>query len=148
MTNKRGALLFLALWLAAGAALAQVPDARRAHYNYLVYCRGCHLPDARGIAGKVPQIKGYVGNFLKVEGGREFLVRVPGAANAALDDAQLAELLNWMIGEFAGSSMPVHFQPYSAEEVARLRRHPMNEVRQARAALVARIDSLQPRPAR
>lgn len=121
-------------------ACAQPLDEQRAQFNYQVFCRGCHLPDASGVAGRVPRIKDYIGNFLKVEGGREFLVRVPGAANAALDDKQLAELLNWMIVEFAGTSLPDKYQPYTAVEVGKLRRRPLNDVTTLRAELVKEID--------
>jgi len=132
-------MLCLSLWLVSGLAAGQGLDRQRAHYNYLVYCRGCHLPDAEGSAGKVPRIKDYIGNFLGVEGGRDFLVRVPGAANAAIDDEQLAELLNWIIEEFAGTSLPTNFQPYTAAEVGRLRHSPLNDVTAVRAALVDEI---------
>lgn len=132
-------MLCLSLSLVCGLVGGQGLDRQRAHYNYLVYCRGCHLPDAQGSAGKVPRIKGYIGNFLQVEGGRDFLVRVPGAANAALDDKQLAELLNWIIEEYAGTSLPADFQPYTTDEVARLRRSPLNDVTAVRAALVDEI---------
>ena len=121
-------------------ACAQPLDEQRAQFNYQVFCRGCHLPDASGVAGRVPRIKDYIGNFLKVEGGREFLVRVPGAANAALDDKQLAELLNWMIVEFAGTSLPDKYQPYTAAEVGKLRSRPLNDVTTLRAELVKEID--------
>ena len=65
-------------------------NAQRARVDYMLNCQGCHLPDGDS-AGDVPRMKDFVGNFLKVPGGREFLVQVPGSANAALDDARLAD---------------------------------------------------------
>lgn len=93
------------------------------HTNWLVLCSGCHLPKAHGVPDLgVPRINGFVGNFLKVDGGREYLVRVPGAAQAPLTDAQLADLLNWLVqGPLAGDSAPTKFQPYTAAEVGDLR---------------------------
>lgn len=118
-------------------------DERRARFNYMMFCQGCHQPDASGSdKAHVPQIRGFVGHFLKIDGGREFLVRVPGSAYAAVDDQQLAELLNWMILEFSGKSMPEHFIPYTGDEVGRLRDQPLNEVDNARSRLVERILSL------
>lgn len=107
----------------------------RAHYNYQMFCMGCHTPD--GMGGKsVPQLRGFVGHFLKSQHGREYLVRVPGSANSALDDEQLAEVLNWKIQRFAQGSAPPNWQPYQAEEVGRYRREPLLEVVEYRKALV------------
>lgn len=141
MKNKGIAtVLFFSMLLITYGASGESLVGRRAQFNYQVFCRGCHLPDASGVEGKVPRIKGYIGNFLKVQGGREFLVRVPGAANAAMDDEQLAELMNWIIVKFAGASLPENYQPYSADEVGRLRRQPLNDVITVRAKLVKKID--------
>ncbi|AEB58910.1 hypothetical protein MDS_2879 [Ectopseudomonas mendocina NK-01] len=43
------------------------------------------------------KMKDFVGNFLKVEGGREFLVRVSGMSQSALNNAQLAGVFNWLL---------------------------------------------------
>lgn len=141
MKNKGVLVLALSALLFCSGVYAKSLKDQRAQFNYQVSCRGCHLPDASGIQGRVPRIKGFVGNFLKVKGGREFLVRVPGAANAAIDDKQLAELLNWMIVRFAGASLPVNFKPYTTAEVAKLRRHPLIDVTGVRARLVKSMQS-------
>jgi hypothetical protein len=62
---------------------------------------------------------GFVGNFLKVEGGRAFLVQVPGSSQSALSNQQLADLLNWMLRDdgIAGGSSPEDFRPYTGKEV-------------------------------
>ncbi|WP_100638472.1 cytochrome C [Marinobacter salexigens] len=88
--------------------------------NYQLQCLGCHLTNGEGApASDVPMMKGFVGNFLKVEGGREFLIRVPGSSQSALSNSQLAELLNWMLKDdgIAGGSAPENFKPYTGEEV-------------------------------
>ena len=77
--------------------------------NYQLQCAGCHLGDGMGSAANdTPRMTGFVGNFLKVPGGREFLVRVPGMSQSALNNAQLADLLNWLMREdgMAGKSTP------------------------------------------
>lgn len=127
------------LALAPVAAGAQAP-VRSPRVNYMVNCQGCHLPDGRGMAGKVPAMRGYLANFLRVEGGRDFLVRVPGVANAALSDAELAALLNWLIPAM-GPRLPAGFTPYTEEEVHRLRAQRLQDVQPLRAALVARIEA-------
>ena len=140
MKNKGVTALILSAVLISLGAYGQSLDRQRAQFNYQIFCRGCHLPDASGIEGKVPRIKGYIGNFLKVDGGREFLVRVPGAANAAIDDEQLAELMNWIIVKFGGESVPENYRPFTAAEVGTLRRRPLNDVITVRAGLVKEID--------
>jgi hypothetical protein len=131
------------LWAGQLAAqgLPGVSDTARAQVNYMLHCRGCHGPDGAGSADgtTVPKMNGFVGNFLKVEGGREFLVRVPGSANAPLSDNALAELLNWMLPTLSGSEMPSDFVPYSGEEVAGLRTQPISDPADFRSRLVARI---------
>ena len=121
----------------AGASAAEIND-RRAHFNYQLFCQGCHTPDGTG-ANAVPRMKDQVGYFLTTPAGREYLVRVPGSATSALGDAELAEVLNWIVREFAGASAPAGAEPYSAEEVGRLRQHPLNEVEQYRVQLLADI---------
>ena len=63
--------------------------------------------------------------FLQVEGGREFLARVPGVATVDLDDARLAEVLNWTLYRFDAGHVPADFRPYTAAEMGRLRRSPL-----------------------
>ena len=139
--------VLLAGALAASAAagqvdsdLAVVKDPQRARINYMLNCQGCHLPEGRGIEGAVPMIRGNVGKFLGVPGGREFLVQVPGSANAALDDAALADLLNWLLVTMSPRELPADWIPYRSAEVAKLRATPLREVAQVRAALVALMD--------
>lgn len=115
---------------------------QRSLKNYMLHCQGCHSPDGSGVDGNVPSMLGQAGNFLHVKGGREFLVQVPGSANAALDDHQLAELLNWMLTTFSPEEIPEGFVPYSTSEVRALRKNPLVEVEAARADLVKKIELL------
>jgi len=121
---------------------AQEINEKRALDNYIMLCQGCHLPDASGVTGHVPSFKDFAGHFLRVEGGREFLVQVPGSANAAISDEELTELLNWMLLEFSADQLPEGFKPFTIDEVARLRQHPLVETVNARQALVDAIAEL------
>lgn len=110
--------------------------------NYQLQCAGCHLGNGMGSAANdTPRLTGFVGNFLKVPGGREFLVRVPGMSQSALNNAQLADLLNWLMREdgLAGKSTPADYQPYSAEEVAALRTKTMLNLPGTRAELIKQM---------
>ena len=134
-----GALLWVSLSSVAGE-LPGVADPERAETNYMLHCQGCHGPQGEGNArAQVPRMQGFVGNFLKVQGGRAFLVQVPGSANAALSDAALAELLNWMLPTMSASEMPADFVPYHAEEVAGLRRSREADIHTRRTALIEAI---------
>ncbi|MGX5218967.1 cytochrome C [Pseudomonas segetis] len=112
------------------------------HVNYELQCAGCHLGDGMGSkANDVPRMKDFVGNFLKVEGGREFLIRVPGMSMSALNDAQLASLVNWLMRPdgMAGASVPEHFKPFTREEVAAVRHKAMLNLPGTRAKLIAQM---------
>jgi hypothetical protein len=65
-------------------------------------------------------------------------------SQSALSDAQLADLLNWLLREdgMAGKSMPAHYQPYSADEVARLRKVSMLNLPDTRAHLIEQMRAL------
>ena len=54
----------------------------KAKFNYLLHCRGCHLPDGRGTPPEVPTLISELGKIVQVPGGRDYLVRVPGSAQA------------------------------------------------------------------
>ncbi len=135
--NKLVAALCLCLCLANGA-LAEELNWQRAHFNYQLFCQGCHTPDGMG-ANTVPRMKDQIGHFLNSRAGREYLVRVPGSATSTLNDEQLAEVLNWIIQEFAGDSADESFERYTPLEVAGLRQQPLNEVEQYRSQLLVDI---------
>ncbi len=120
--------VFAALLVMTVAASAETPGVQsetRAKMNWLLSCQGCHQQDATGSAGGAPSMVGDVARFLAVEGGREYLTRVPGVANAGMPDDQLAELLNWTLATFDGKHMPAEFAPFTPEEVSAGRARPL-----------------------
>lgn len=133
-----GWLCLLLLAVAPGLA-ADSTDSSLARQNYILNCQGCHLPDAMGSPGLVPRIREFVGNFLHVEGGRDFIVQVPGSANAPLSDQELADVLNWMLKKFSAEQIPKDFEPYNATEIGRLRSEPLIDVIGTRAKLLQRM---------
>jgi mono/diheme cytochrome c family protein len=136
MPELRGPLLCLALlFFPAADGAEQHP----AHIDYMLKCQGCHTPDGGGVPGKVPSFVGALGHFLAVEGGREFLIQVPGAAQSSLSDEELAALTNWMLQRFSKEQVPVDFEPYTAPEVGRLRQKPLVHVTTIRQGLVEAI---------
>ncbi len=104
--------------------------------DYTLECEGCHRADGSGTPGSVPALRDSVARLLAIPGGREYLVRVPGVAQAPLDDAALAAVLNWMLDRFDRAHVPAGFAPYGAEEVGRLRKQPLVDVEAVRKRLV------------
>jgi mono/diheme cytochrome c family protein len=115
----------LLLMIAPAAASPGVASDARAKMNWMLHCQGCHQPDATGSANGAPPMANIVARFLAVEGGREYLTRVPGVANAGLGDEELAELLNWTLATFDKDHLPADFAPFTAQEVGTGRAHPL-----------------------
>lgn len=116
---------------------AGVENAQRAWQNWTLNCQGCHRFDGSGSDATAPGIAGTVAKFLLVPGGREYLIRVPGVATSPLSDADLAEVVNWMLWRFDKEHLPASFQPYTAAEIAPLRARPLRlEASQMRSSLL------------
>ena len=131
-------LVSLLLLLSCHSATADANEIL-ARQNYILNCQGCHLPDGSGSKGNVPKMNDFVGYFLHVPGGREFLVQVPGAAGAPISDQELADVMNWILLNFSKNELPDPFIPYDAEEIAELRKEPLIEIHQRREELIVKI---------
>ena len=126
----------LLLLLAASSGWATEP----AEADYMLNCQGCHLPDGSGFpARQVPDLRNQMGRFLSVPGGREFLVQVPGSAQTALNDADLARLLNWMLLRFSAAQLPANFGPTGIDFGLDDRKQPLAQVSEVRSELLERI---------
>ena len=90
--------------------------------DFALRCRGCHGFAGEGTPGHVPRLDGFVGLFTQVPDGRDYLMRVPGVARSALDDARLAATLNWMLATYGAGQVAPGFPPYTAAEVGAARR--------------------------
>ncbi len=134
------AALLIALGLVwAGPAGADEAEDRRANLDYMAHCEGCHRADGLGFEGAVPSAAGEMASFLATQEGREYLVRVPGSAQALLDDEAVARVLNWMLRRFDADNIPADFRPYDADEVARLRREPLTRPSFERERIIANL---------
>lgn len=99
---------------------------RRARSDYIEYCAGCHGVTGSSRPAKVPELRGRVGYFLCLPQGREYLIRLPNVASAAVeDDAALAGLMNYVVTEFGGQSRTSGIEPYTAAEVGTWRQAPL-----------------------
>jgi mono/diheme cytochrome c family protein len=134
MKSRALAVLIAALSIASTALAGGSPAEL-----YTLNCWGCHKPRAEGIPGTVPRLADSMADFLHVPGGREYLVEVPGVAASTLRDAEIAEVLNWLLFTFNKAEMPADFKPYTAAEIARDRPHQLIRIIETRELLVKRL---------
>lgn len=135
--------------LAALAAAAIAASAWASpQQDYILYCMGCHGDQAQGVPGKVPPLAGSLALFMRSAAGRDYLLRVPGAANSALTDAQLTAVLNWLAESFppAGGATTPRPEPFTVTEVVRVRRSPLANVQETRREVVRALAAGGPAP--
>jgi mono/diheme cytochrome c family protein len=123
--------------LLAAAAYAEGPAPAAAAQNYLLHCQGCHGAEGLGVAHKVPSLADSIPRLVTLDEGRDFLMRVPGAASSRLSDAALAGVLNWLVVRFAG--VDALQREFTAEEVGAARRRPLAAVHRTRLEIAARL---------
>ncbi|HEY3785301.1 MAG TPA: hypothetical protein VGL55_08485 [Steroidobacteraceae bacterium] len=109
--------------------------------NYMLHCMGCHAPKGEGEPGRVPSLRETLVPFASIAQGRRFLVQVPGVAQSTLTDAELAELLNWMIETLSTAPHSGGVTHYTAAEIARYRHTPLVNVSGARERLLAQLSA-------
>lgn len=138
---RRAGRTLLALVLGAASYAAGAVDYAR--QSYLLHCAGCHLPDGSGSkANDVPSLHGIPGHFARIPEGRAFLTQVPGIAYSPLGNAEVAEILNWMLTEYSRDTLPPDFVPFTTEEVATLRATRPAEIFKVRADVLERLRKL------
>jgi hypothetical protein len=130
----------IAVWLGAcGSAFAYEP-----RINYALQCMGCHTPDGAGVPDRVPSVRQTLLPFARMPEGRRYLVQVPGSSQSTLSNAELAELLNWMIRTLSDARSPEGFEPFTEKEVRAYRAKTLTAVREARERLLAGIGTKTP----
>jgi cytochrome c553 len=113
--------------------------------DYMLYCQGCHGDQAQGVPGKVPPLAGSLNRFMRTAEGRDYLLRVPGAANSALSDEQLTAVLNWLAERYAPAGEPPA-APFTVAEVTRVRHTPLANVLATRTEVVRALAASGPSP--
>src|ERR1700679_2714439 len=103
-------LVLMSACLFAGAAAANPAQ------DYMLYCMGCHGPQAEGVPGKVPPLAHALGRYMRTPAGRNYVLRVPGAANSVLSDAELAGVLNWLAQTFNAAELSGDVPLFTAAE--------------------------------
>lgn len=121
------------LWLLAGGLSAAVqaqpspaPQPLPATAAlFAAHCAGCHGHKGRSVS-EFPTLAGRVGYFTRLPAGRAYLVQVPGVALSTLSDAQVADVMNWLLRNYSREQLAPDFAPYTRDEVAGLRRERIN----------------------
>src|SRR5262249_30483106 len=112
---------------------------------YMLNCWGCHRAQGEGIPGTAPSLRG-AADFLKVPGGRQYLIEVPGVSQSVLSNPQVADVMNWILHSFSKDRMPSDFKPYTAEEVKQYRSVKMLSLTDKRKALIDEMVAMKVRP--
>ena len=120
MTSGATALLLSAVAADAEPAL---PLLTTPESDYVEYCSGCHGMQGNSAPAEIPVLRDRVGFFLCSREGRDYLIRLPNVAYSAIDDNQeLADMMNFVAFGLGGRSAPRSAKPFTAAEVARLRK--------------------------
>ena len=132
--------------LALPALLAALPLCASPAQDYLLYCMGCHGAQAQGVPGKVPPLATSLALFMRSADGRNYLLRVPGAANSALSDTQLAAVLNWLAESYGAPGEP-RPAPFTVDEVTEVRHTPLADVQARRREVIRALAATGATPA-
>jgi cytochrome c553 len=138
----RRVLVLAATGLSALAGAASASPGQ----DYMLYCMGCHGAEAQGVPGKIPPLAGTLARFMRSSEGRNYVLRVPGAAHSVLSDARLAAVLNWLTERYGAADEP-RPAPFTEEEVTAARRMPLANVQETRREVVRKLAADGPTPA-
>jgi mono/diheme cytochrome c family protein len=112
----------------------------------MLYCMGCHGADARGVPGNVPPLAGSLALFMRTPEGRNYVLRVPGAANSALSDEQLSAVLNWIAERYGAPDAGTSPAAFTVAEVAGIRHVPLANVQATRREVVRALAAVGSAP--
>ena len=135
-TNR---LVCFSLVLLLQASPSGYVHAEQARALYILHCGGCHRPHGNGALPEVPGLRDDLGKLVQVEGGRDYLVRVPGAAQSPISDRELQQIVNWILLEFNSSTLPEDFVPLSLDEVRAARADVLEDPLRYRRELWRRV---------
>jgi hypothetical protein len=108
--------------LAGGTAEAQttaMPQYTLAQSDYIEHCGGCHGIQGSSAPADIPVLRDRVGYFMCTPDARAYLLRLPNVAHSRItDNAQLADLMNFVVFGLGKGSVPSGTKPFTSDEVA------------------------------
>ncbi|MEI6642833.1 MAG: cytochrome C [Novosphingobium sp.] len=108
------------------AVRPMMQDPELAQSDFIEQCAGCHGVRGSTVPAHLPEIKDRVGWFMCTPESRAYLLRLPNVAHSRLtDNAQLADLMNYVVFVLGGKSAPAGTKPFTADEVTRERQFPL-----------------------
>jgi|GEM_PF-662866 len=111
-----------------------------AYKDYMLQCAGCHRFDGTGASQRgVPSFRNSIGFLAGLPAGRDYMIRVPGAAQSQLSNAELADVLNWAVITFSAEQASADFKPFTANEVGAARPYRFDDVAAVRKRLASRL---------
>ncbi|MDO8432228.1 MAG: cytochrome c [Candidatus Binatus sp.] len=141
------------------------PTCRAAESDvYIARCVICHQLNAEGVPGMYPPLANSIGADLKLKQGRRYLIQVAlsgmtGPVDvdgivynglmppfAQLPDAEIADVLNYVLTKFNADKLPKDFTPIAAEEVKQARATPdsSTELPRLRESLMNELKKAHP----
>lgn len=123
------ALLLIAAPASAGDNYATERNAivlGPAQTKFILRCGGCHGTLGQSPPLSVPQLRGLAGWFLCTPQARAYVIRLPNVSRAQLNDADLAEVMNFVTFQLGEHSAPSNAIRFTADEVATIRTRPLN----------------------
>ena len=98
-------------------------DPDQARIDYLENCGGCHGVQGDTVPARLPELAGRVGWFMCTPEARAYLIRLPNVAHSRIrDNAELADMMNYVVFVLGHGSAPAGTPPFTADEVARERK--------------------------
>ncbi|WP_149139489.1 c-type cytochrome [Gemmobacter caeruleus] len=126
------ALVALAVSAVPGHAMNTATSPRA---NYVLHCSGCHGMQGLGtVEGGIPGFPNSVGPIVSIESGRDYVMHVPGVVANNMTDAQIAEVMNYILDQWSDGSG--HF---TEAEVTRRRAAPIGDVVRYRRVVVEEL---------
>lgn len=108
---------------------AKMADPELAQSDFIEQCAGCHGVRGTTAPAHLPEIKDRVGWFMCTPESRAYLLRLPNVAHSRItDNAQLADLMNYVVFVLGGKSVPAGTKPFTGEEVALERQFALTSV--------------------
>lgn len=99
VTSRSVAAIFLATAALSRPAYGAADHSAR--WLYVLHCSGCHGQSGHGDpAAGIPEFNNSIGNILRHEDGKRYVVNVAGVRNAGLSDDEVARVLNYILSRW------------------------------------------------